>query len=364
MRIAVDIGHPAHVHFFKNFIWEMRERGHTILITASDKEVSLKLLNNYGFNYVDMGSYGKSAINKMLNVPLMALKMYKKVNNFKPDIFVGISAIRAAYASKLTRKPCIVFDDTEHSKWEHILYAPCADAICTPSCFRKNFSKKQIRYDGYHELAYLHPNYFRPDPSVPGELGLKRDDKFVVLRFVAWQASHDIGQHGFNMEAKRKLVKELEKHARVLITSENSVPEELEEYRITLPPQKIHDLLYYATMYIGEGATMATEAAILGTPSIYVSSLWDSMGNFHELEERYSLILNFKEPGAAINKVTDLLKQQNVKQEWTEKRQKLLSDKIDVTQFMVEFVDSYPESLRKMKEGGSSAIGIGKTEAK
>ena len=24
-KILVDIGHPAHVHFFKNFIWEMEK---------------------------------------------------------------------------------------------------------------------------------------------------------------------------------------------------------------------------------------------------------------------------------------------------------------------------------------------------
>ena len=26
MRIVVDINHPAHVHYFKNFIWEMQKK--------------------------------------------------------------------------------------------------------------------------------------------------------------------------------------------------------------------------------------------------------------------------------------------------------------------------------------------------
>jgi len=29
----------------------------------------------------------------------------------------------------------------------------------------------------------------------------------------------------------------------------------------------------YASLYIGEGATMATESALMGIPSIYISSL-------------------------------------------------------------------------------------------
>ncbi len=228
---------------------------------------------------------------------------------------------------------------------------PFADVICTPSCFKKDLGKKQIRYNGYHELAYLHPDYFKPDPSVLDELGLKKDDKFVIVRFVAWQASHDIGHCGFNMEAKRKLVKELGKYARVFITSESPLPEEFKKYGIKIPPERIHDLLYYATMYIGEGATMATEAAILGTPSIYVSSFWDSMGNFNELEEQYGLIYNFKEPEPAIQKVIELLQQQDLKQEWAKKRERLLKDKIDVTQFMMEFIENYPESYGRVKLG-------------
>jgi hypothetical protein len=49
MKILVDINHPAHVHFFKNFIWEMEERGNLILITCSKKDVAIPLLNNISF---------------------------------------------------------------------------------------------------------------------------------------------------------------------------------------------------------------------------------------------------------------------------------------------------------------------------
>jgi len=341
VRIIVDIGHPAHVHLFKNFIWEMRKREHEVLITATKKEVSIELLDNYGFDYIAMGTYGNSVMEKIVNVPIMDFKMYKAARDFEPDIFVGVTPIRAAHVSKLMRKPCIAFDDTEHSKAEIILYMPFVEAVLTPSCFKRDFGKKQVRYNGYHELAYLHPRYFKPDPSVLDELGIKETDKYVIARFVAWQASHDIGQHGFDMLAKRKLIQELEKQARVLISSESPLPEEFGKYRIILPPEKIHDLLYYAMMYIGEGATMATEAAILGTPSIYVSSLWDTMGNLVELGERFGLICNFKESDSAIQRATELLQEQDLKRVWAQKRERLLADKINVTQFMTEFIGSY-----------------------
>ena len=41
---------------------------------------------------------------------------------------------------------------------------------------------------------------------------------------------------------------------------------------------------------------------------------------------------------------------QNIKEEWQRRRQKMLSEKIDVTAFMVWFIENYPESVRVMKE--------------
>ena len=342
MRILVDIGHPAHVHFFKYFIWEMGKKGYEILITATEKDVTFKLLENYGFNYINMGSYGNSLIKKLINIPFMDFKMYSAVKKFSPDIFLGLGSIRAAHISKLMRKKCIIFDDTEHSTEQYALYAPFTDVVCTPSCFKKDLGKKQTRYDGYHELAYLHPNYFTPNSAVLDELGLTEDDAFIILRFVSWNASHDVGHSG--IQNKIELVQKLEKYGRVLITSEGKLGDGLEKYQIKVSPEKMHDLLYYASLYIGEGATMAAESAILGTPAIYVSSLVGTMGNFVELEEKYDLMFNYSSSDNVLDKAIELIQRKDLKQEWKTKRDVLLGDKIDVTEFMLDFIDnSYRE---------------------
>ena len=196
MRIVVDINHPAHVHYFKNFIWEMEKRGHEILVTASEKDISYLLLEKYGLPYVKIGNYGGSMIRKMINMPLLDMKMYRAVKDFQPDLFLGFGSIRGAHASKMLGKTCIALDDTEHAKWEHRLYVPFTDVILTPTCFRKEFGDKHIRYNGYTELQYLHPTRFTPNPAVLDELGLTPDDRYTVIRFVSWQASHDMRQHG------------------------------------------------------------------------------------------------------------------------------------------------------------------------
>lgn len=351
MRIVVDINHPAHVHFFKNFIWEMEEQGHQVVVTASQKDLAYTLLQKYGFTYIPLGCYGNSLFKKLMNLPLLDLKMYNVLKKMNPDILVGIGSIRAAHASLLLKKPCVSFEDTEHATEQIRLYLPFATSVCTPSCYRGDIGPKQIRYNGYHELAYLHPNRFTPNPAVLAELGLTEGDPFIVVRFVSWQASHDVGQHGLTLDTKRAAIHELEKFGRVLITSENPLPEEFENYRVSVSPEKMHDLLYYATLLYGESATMASECAVLGTHAIFCD--FAGRGYTDEEERDYDLVYNFKldesSQERSIEKAVELLQDPALKEKGREKQKRLLNDKIDVTAFTVWFIENYPQSVAIIK---------------
>ena len=86
----------------------------------------------------------------------------------------------------------------------------------------------------------------------------------------------DIGQEGLNIQTKRKAVREFSKNAKVFISSEQDLPNELAPYKIPIPPEKMHDVLYFAHLLYGDSATMASESACLGTPAIYI----DDIGRF------------------------------------------------------------------------------------
>ena len=339
MRLLFNIGHPAQVHLFKNLIWKLEENGHVCKITTIDKDVSLNLLKAYNFDYEIVGSAKSSLLSKAIELVNVEYKLYKISRHFKPDILIGgVGNAYVAHVGKFIGKPSIVFDDTEHAKISHLITDPFASIICTPSCFKNDLGKKQIRYNGYHELAYLHPNYFTPNPAVLDEIGLTEDDIFIILRFVTWDADHDIGHSG--IQNKIELVQKLENYGRVLITSEGDPGDGLEKYQIKVSPEKMHDLLYYASLYVGEGATMAAESAILGTPAIYVSSLVGTMGNFVELEEKYSLIFNYSSSDKILDKAIELIQRKDLKQEWGKKKDVLFDDKIDVTEFMLDFIEN------------------------
>lgn len=58
MRVLVDIGHPGHVHFYKHAIWELQARGHEVLVSAREKDVTRALLDHYGFPYRNLSTIG------------------------------------------------------------------------------------------------------------------------------------------------------------------------------------------------------------------------------------------------------------------------------------------------------------------
>lgn len=92
---------------------------------------------------------------------------------------------------------------------------------------------------------------------------------------------------------------------------------------------------------------MASECAMLGTPAIYVNSL--SAGTLAE-QERFELLYGFRNSDGVLEKALGLIKLPGLKEEWQKRRQRILSEKIDVTAFMVWFIENYPESGKIMKE--------------
>ena len=47
MKILFDLGHPAHVHYFKNLIKLLEKNGNKVLIIAREKDVTQNLLKHY-----------------------------------------------------------------------------------------------------------------------------------------------------------------------------------------------------------------------------------------------------------------------------------------------------------------------------
>lgn len=333
MKYVITIQHPAHVHFFKHSVRTLERDGHDVWVFARDKEVATDLLEAEGIDYEVLAGDQSGGFGGMLRTQAAyEARLLARCIEIRPDVMAAIGGTAVAHVAKLVGARSVVFTDTEHAPGNRLTF-PFADEVWTPECYHDE-APNQHRYPGYHELAYLHPRRFTPDPSVTDEVGVDPDERFVVCRLVSWEASHDHGEAGF--DDVHDVVERLEATgATVLITSEAPLPDDLEDRRARVAPERMHHLLYYADLFVGEGATMAVESAVLGTPAVYVNTL--TMGYTDEVEE-YGLLYTCSGPNRhreALETAVGILEGREG-DPWAERRDRLLADKTDTTDVVLD----------------------------
>ncbi|MBN1457443.1 MAG: DUF354 domain-containing protein [Sedimentisphaerales bacterium] len=343
MKILIDIIHPAHVHFFRNAISVLKQKGHEVAVTARKKDVTIELLERYQIPYTCLSTVGKGQLCLLKELIVRDLRLFNFCRKFKPDVLTGISGMFASHVGFVLRKPSVVWDDTEHQHLAHKITWPVATVICNPNCYAKPVGKKHNLYNGFHELAYLRPERFTPDVDVVRSLGINPDEKYCPIRFVSWGAHHDVGQSGLADDQKLNFIKTIAKYAKPYITSEGALPAELEPYRLTMEVDKIHHVLAFASLCITEGATVASEAAVLGVPSVYVNTL--KVG-YVDMLEKYGLIKQSLDIKEIIELSIEALKDDKTINNCRATRDKMLKDKIDVTSYIVELLENIAQTGR------------------
>jgi hypothetical protein len=338
MRILIEMTHPAHVHFFRRAISELQERGHKVAVTARDKDVTIQLLNQYGIAFTQLSKMGQTKTSLFGEMLVRDARLLRFCRRFRPDILTAISGVYAAHVGWLLRKPVVVWDDTEIATAAHKITHPFVTAIYSPDCFKKSFGDKHHLYAGLHELAYLHPKRFTPDSEVVKGLGIDPAEKYCIIRFVSWQAHHDAFQHGLAARDRLRFVEEIARYARPYITSESPLPADLEPYRLNIPVHQIHHVTAFAALYVGEGATMASESAIMGVPSVYVNTL---RAGTIDMLAGYGLIRQTADTELALQYCIDWLCDCAAKEKCAAARERLLADKIDVTEYIVATIETY-----------------------
>jgi predicted glycosyltransferase len=337
MRFLFDLQHPAHLHFFRHLIIRLQTEGHCVRITGRDKDILVELAAQYGIDISVFGIARKGILNLGKELIHRERQLYKIIREFKPDVMMAVAGTYISLLGKLRNIPTYIFYDTEHATISNILAYPFATCIYVPKCYRKKIRWNHVRYNGYHEIAYLHPNYFNPDPTVLAEVGVKPGELFTLVRFVGWGAGHDIGRAGLTTRNKIQAIKELSACGQVFISCEGELPHELEKYRLQLDVTRIHSLMAFAALIFGESATMVSEGAVLGVPGIYIDPV--GRGYTDEQERDYGIVFNFnhkeQQQKAAIKKALSILADyQNQKEKWRAIGKRIIKEKIDVTEMM------------------------------
>jgi hypothetical protein len=345
MNVLFDIQHPAQVHLFKNAIWALDERGHETMVTSREKEVTLDLLGAYDIEHVSLSRRGEGLPELLREAFYREARLFSVARSFRPDVIVSRLNPAVVHVSKLLGCRNLIFEDTNHGgTWLGRAYyastLPFVDVLCGPPGLGLPVDADRLRTVAFQELAYLHPDRFTPDRESLESYGVAVDEPYSVLRLVGWDAFHDIGHHGLGVDAVRELVSMLSERGPVYLSGERDFPEPFGGRALPVPPHLVHDLLYHADLYVGDSGTMSSEAAMLGTPAVRVSSTVGD-GDAHtfvELERTYDLLYSFSDEQAAIERAVRLFEDENAGCEWARKRATLAADQGDVAARMVRLI--------------------------
>lgn len=355
-RFLFYMGHPAHYHNISHVSAALQEKGHEIVWVARDKDVLFNLIERSPFKIILIKENRKnnSKSSLIFSILLREIRMIIICIFNRPDALIGTDIV-ITHVGKLLRIPSIILneDDAKEVPFLAKFGFKYSDVTLSPfSCDIKPYHRNKVEYNGYHELAYLHPKYFVPDRKKIEHL-FNGCEKYFIIRFAKLVAHHDVGKTGISKEVTLEIIKALSPFGKIYITSEGSLDPEFEPFRINISPLDIHHALYFADIYIGDSQTMAAEAAVLGTPSIRFNDFVGKLGYLEELEHTYHLTYGIKtiEPERLIEKIKEVVKDPLAKTKWAERRKKMLDSNIDVAAFWVWFFENYPLSMKQIRSG-------------
>lgn len=356
MKILFYFGHPAQYLFSREAIKRLRiNNKHQIIILIKTKDVLENLLKNDGLPYLNILPQERGKSKLMIGMSLLKrnLKILPILIRKRPDLLISTDASIAQLGWLLNiKRISITEDDYDVIKSLGDLTYPFTKTILCPQvCNVGKWIDKKTGYNGYMKLGYLHPKVFSGDPKI--RLKYKFSEKYVIIRLAKLTAHHDFGIKGIDAKLLDKLILIIEqKGFQVLLSCEGEVNVEFEHYLLKIDPSDMHHVLANASLLICDSQSMSVEASMLGIPSLRYSSFSGRISVLEELEHQYHLTFGIPigNEKLLISKLEDLLSNNSLSEDFQIRRQKMLKDKINVTDFFVWFIENYPESSRIMKE--------------
>ncbi len=352
MNLVFEINHPAQAHLFKHVIKQLQADGNKVSVLIKDSRIVKDILAYNSIGFIVLGKKGSCLFSKGIRQLDYISKIRQLHKQQKYDIGIGVSVSLALF-SKLSSIKTIILDDDDKAATPLFaaLTHPFAGALMRPQALSHEGSKKNtVYYAGYHELSYLHPAVFTPDRSVLAEQGLSGTEPFFLIRSVAFSAHHDKGIRGISKSNLQQIVSQLRPKGRVIITTEtgNDLPAGAE--KVNINQAKIHDLMAFSNMIISDGQTMCSEASCLGVPSVRINDFVGRISYLEEQEKKWRLTFGFKPDNilSAKLKIEELL---NIPATiFTSRRDAMIANSINLSSFLIWFIENYPESKHIMQE--------------
>jgi predicted glycosyltransferase len=353
-RLLFDLNHPADFHFFRNLLTRLGQEGYTLRVIARDKECLHQLLDHAGIPYKNRGVGSHSLLGKYLYAGYILLLTLAVMVRFRPGLTLSLSSPYVITVSRFLGVPTLAFDDTDDNPRLLPLISK-ADFLFSPISYPHHFHKNHFYIHSFKELAYLHPGVFQAGEQGDG----------VFFRITRTDSIHHLRENWTNQPVIiREINRMSEKHPTYLSSETSISPKsghntkgrnpnkksELFVERILIPDTvNIHGELYKCKVFWGNSATMAAEAAVLGIPAIFVGE--KKFAYLKELEN-YGLVFCYSpdQVNESFSKLKELLLDIPGNEVLGQCKEKMLSEKINITELLYWFVANLPTSAGIMRD--------------
>jgi predicted glycosyltransferase len=285
MRIWLDFLTPKQLLFLSEIGRKLTADGYDVMYTTRRYREVDELVKIRHIEATVAGAYGGATLEGKLAASAHRIEELSHIiGPQRPDVSLAFASPEAARTAFGLAIPHYTVNDSPHSRAVAKLTIPLADRLFSPAVISKRTWLKlgatmgQItQYKGLDPLAWL--TGLVPNKRVLEELGLNDSTPIIVFRAEESFASYLVGKAP-HQSVTVPIVKDLlDTHghgigAQVVVLAR--YPEQVPAVRKALPeevvvPSKAVDgpsLLSFASLFVGAGGTMTTEAALLGVPAL------------------------------------------------------------------------------------------------
>jgi predicted glycosyltransferase len=277
-KIWIDLDNSPHVPFFIPIMKELKNKGHSILLTSRDCFQVSKLADLYRLNHNKIGKhFGSNMMLKIIGTIWRSLQLTHTILKEKPSLSLSHGSRSLILASTLLKIPTILIFDYEHSKAPPF-FKPILGI--TPEAIKasdvEKYFKQGVRsYKGLKEDVYV-PS-FNPEPAFRQKLGLRDEHIVATIRPPATEAHYHnpegeklfvavvdfLGNHS---DIRMVILPRNEKTQREMVLK--TWPNWCSKKKIIIPDKVVNglDLIWNSDFVVSGGGTMNREAAALGVP--------------------------------------------------------------------------------------------------
>ncbi len=285
MKVWVDCTAAAHPLVLRPLIEGLRERGHSVEVTARSYGQTEGVLERLGIPFESFGTHADSGTFAKVRSTLgrsISLLRWARGRGF--DLAIAHGSVDVAIVGGLLRIPQAQLQDYEYAGLQRKLAWRAARRVIVPDAIpldRLHSAgarvEKLVRYPGLKEDYYLAD--FEPDPSVLAELGLDRlgigaDRSADQMVLVTVRPPPESSAYHHDNPLYERLLDHLTADRRTVTVviprteGQRRSAEARSTDRLIVPERAIdaQSLIAYSDLVVSAGGTMNREAVALGVP--------------------------------------------------------------------------------------------------